>query len=111
MYEEGSGVPQDFAAALIWYRKAADQGDADAQFYLGGMYDNGKGVPQDYAAAVTWICKRPTRAMPGRNAISGSFTKKAVAACRRTITRPRASTSSPQTRETPNAQGNLGFFY
>ena len=35
-------------------RKAAEQGDADAQFNLGLMYDIGKGVPQDYQEAVKW---------------------------------------------------------
>jgi TPR repeat protein len=33
MYAQGQGVPQDDPAALSWYRKAADKGDADAQFY------------------------------------------------------------------------------
>jgi uncharacterized protein len=57
MYEIGQGVPQNYAAAVGWYRKAADQGDADAQFNLGYMYANGQGVPQDYAAAVSWYRK------------------------------------------------------
>ena len=51
------GVPQDYAAAASWYRKAADQGHADAQTNLGLMYDTGQGVPQDYAAAVSWYRK------------------------------------------------------
>jgi TPR repeat protein len=42
---------------MKWYRLAADQGNADAQFYLGLLYDNGKGVPQDYAEAVKWLRK------------------------------------------------------
>jgi TPR repeat protein len=37
-----------------WYRLAADQGDADAQFNLGVMYDTGRGVPQDDAEAERW---------------------------------------------------------
>ncbi|MDB2497533.1 caspase family protein, partial [Verrucomicrobiales bacterium] len=37
-----------------WYRKAAEQGDAGAQFNLGACYKNGNGVPQDYAEAVKW---------------------------------------------------------
>ena len=32
----------------------ADQGDASAQYYLGGMYDDGHGVPQDYNKASMW---------------------------------------------------------
>ena len=35
-------------------RLAADQGDSDAQFYLGLMYDHGSGVPQDHGEAVRW---------------------------------------------------------
>ena len=49
MYENGQGVPQDYAQAVAWYRKAADQGLAVAQVNLGVMYKNGHGVPQDYA--------------------------------------------------------------
>ena len=39
----------DYAEAVRWYRMAADQGLADAQFVLGFMYANGQGVPQDHA--------------------------------------------------------------
>ena len=54
MYRNGEGVPQDYAEAVKWYRLAAEQGDADAQYNLGLMYDNGNGVPQDYKEAVKW---------------------------------------------------------
>jgi TPR repeat protein len=57
MYENGSGVPQNYATAVMWYRKAADQGDAKAQTFLGVMYENGSGVPQNYATAVMWYRK------------------------------------------------------
>ena len=39
---------------MRWYRLAADQGDASAQYNLGGRYANGLGVPQDEAEAVRW---------------------------------------------------------
>lgn len=51
MYENGNGVPQDYAQAAIWYRKAADQGDAKAEYRLGVLYANGLGVPQDKTQA------------------------------------------------------------
>ncbi len=54
LYRNGHGVPQDYAKALQWYRKAAEQENAKAQFFLGLMYGNGLGVPQDYARAVGW---------------------------------------------------------
>ena len=46
MYDRGDGVPQDFAEAMKWYRRAADQGYANAQSNLAIMYNNGHGVPQ-----------------------------------------------------------------
>ena len=40
--------------AVKWYRLAAEQGDAAAQYNLGFAYYNGEGVEQDYAEAVKW---------------------------------------------------------
>ena len=55
MYVHGRGVPQDFAQALIWLRKAADQDYARAQTDMGLVYEHGgPGVPQDFAQAVIW---------------------------------------------------------
>ena len=34
MYRKGLGVPQDNMQALVWYRKAADQGNDIAQLRL-----------------------------------------------------------------------------
>ena len=38
-------------------RKAAEQGDAQAQYFLGGMFRDGLGVKQDDAQAVEWYRK------------------------------------------------------
>ena len=54
MYENGKGVPQDYKEAVKWYRLAAEQGYATAQYNLGVMYDEGYGVPQDDKEAVKW---------------------------------------------------------
>ena len=54
MYENGQGMPQDYAEAVKWYRKAADQGDAAAQNNLSLMYAEGQGVAQDYVQANMW---------------------------------------------------------
>nr|WP_304302254.1 hypothetical protein [Chromatium okenii] len=40
-YANGDGVAQDEAQAVVWYRKAAEQGDTDAQYNIGVMYTNG----------------------------------------------------------------------
>ena len=34
MYENGRGVRQDYAEAVKWYRQAAAQGFAEAQFIV-----------------------------------------------------------------------------
>jgi TPR repeat protein len=39
------------------YRKAATQGNGEAQKLLGGMYAFGDGVPQDDAQAAMWLRK------------------------------------------------------
>ena len=51
----GEGVPEDDAEAVRWYRMAAEQGLAPAQFILGLMYANGEGVPQNYVRAYAWF--------------------------------------------------------
>ena len=53
-YHHGQGVPRDYSEAVKWYRKAAEQGDAYAQYDLGECYLNGHGVAQDHAEAVKW---------------------------------------------------------
>lgn len=57
MYSIGLGVPQDSKQAVTWFRKAAEQGDASAQYNLGLMYDKGRGVAQDDKQAVAWYRK------------------------------------------------------
>ena len=54
IYHSGQGAPQDYATAISWYQKAAEQGYADAQVNLGAMFHGGEGVAQDYGAAVYW---------------------------------------------------------
>jgi TPR repeat protein len=41
--------------AVGWFKRAAQQGNADAQANLGRLYDNGIGVPRDPAEAVKWF--------------------------------------------------------
>jgi len=40
-----------------WYRRAAEQGEANAQNDLGYIYYSGHGLPKDYAEAVKWYRK------------------------------------------------------
>jgi TPR repeat protein len=45
------------AEAPRWYRKAAEQGHAAAQFNLGSMYENGEGGLAKEAEAARWYRK------------------------------------------------------
>ena len=47
----------DFAEAVNWFRKAADQGHAVAQFSLGVMYNKGHGVEKNERETVAWFRK------------------------------------------------------
>jgi uncharacterized protein len=47
----------DYALAAMWYRKAADGGNAIAWSLLGDMSRDGVGVLQDYTEAVVWFQK------------------------------------------------------
>lgn len=61
-YDKGEGVPQDYAQAAAWYRKAAEQGHAGAQFFLGVAYYLEQGVPQDYVESHKWTNLAASRA-------------------------------------------------
>lgn len=49
------GAPQDYEKAVRWFRKAAEQGDSDAQTNLGSLYLLGDRIPQDYTEALKWL--------------------------------------------------------
>ncbi len=84
---DSQGVPQDDAVAMKWYRLAADQGFASAQFNLGGMYGNGQGVPQDYVTAHMWAniarSKGDGDSGNSRDAIAKSMTPEQIAEAQR----------------------------
>jgi TPR repeat protein len=55
-YERGDlGLPQDYTKAATWYRRAAEQGHAGAQLYLGILLAQGKGTDRDVVEAYKWI--------------------------------------------------------
>ncbi len=85
MYARGQGVPKDYSEGLKWFRKAAEQGDADAQLGLAAMYSQGKGVPEDDDEAIKWLRKaaaqgnaQAVRALQKHTAAQGRAAAKAV---------------------------------
>lgn len=57
MYGNGNGVLKNYNEAVKWYQKAAEQGNAMAQYNLGVMYANGMGVEGELKIAVEWYRK------------------------------------------------------
>jgi TPR repeat protein len=58
-FDAAKGNP---AQALVWYRRAAEQGDIGAQVALGLAYAQGIGVVQDYIVADKWFNIAASRA-------------------------------------------------
>ncbi len=54
IHAKGSGVPRDYAAAVLWFLKAADKGHAEAQNALATFYRFGHGVPRNSPQALKW---------------------------------------------------------
>jgi TPR repeat protein len=55
-YESGiGGVERDYAEALKWLRKAAEQGYGDALADMAYMYGGGFGVPKNYMLAEMYV--------------------------------------------------------
>lgn len=54
-YSQGQGgVQQNYTRGAQWYRRAAQHGNASAQYALGWLYKRGIGVIQDDKSAVRW---------------------------------------------------------
>lgn len=57
MFAFGRGVAQSDRQAIAWYRKAAKQDFAKAQYLLGVAYSTGRGVPENSRNALKWYLK------------------------------------------------------
>lgn len=68
MYFYGRGVPEDEELALKWTRRASDQGDVDAMYFIGTMYVFGDKLPKTVAdpdqEAARWYFEAARRGHP-----------------------------------------------
>ena len=55
LYDSGQGLAKDYAAAVQWYRKAAEQKMPQAEYALGACYADGEGVTKDLVEAYKWL--------------------------------------------------------
>lgn len=62
-----------FADALVWYERAAQQGNAEAQNNLGTLIYNGRGCKPDYKTAAYWLSKAAEQGLPQGLASMGSL--------------------------------------
>ena len=61
IYQNALGVAVDYAKAMEWNNRAAQQGNAQGQAQIGYLYQNGLGVTQNLDEAGRWY----TRAKEG----------------------------------------------
>jgi len=71
------GKDKDYKQEVYWYKKAADQGFANAQYNLGVAYDKGQGVLQDGKKAVYWYKKAEEKGVTGNDKYDSSSIYKA----------------------------------
>jgi FOG: TPR repeat, SEL1 subfamily len=55
---------KSYVSSDKWFHKAAEQGNAPAEFNLGGAYSQGRGVPQNYVTADAWFRKAAEQGYP-----------------------------------------------
>jgi len=60
-YENNNPKAPNYVEAMIWYRKAAEQGEYRAQKRLGSLYEFGRGAPMDYVQAYKWYALSAAR--------------------------------------------------
>ncbi len=56
-YYSGVGRPVDFSRALGFYLQAAQRGDVESQFIVGGMLYKGQGIDPDRRKGFKWLLK------------------------------------------------------
>ena len=63
-YAKGEGVETDPAKAFFWWRKASEDGHANAQYLVGGCYASGEGVEKNLQTAFSWFRKSAEQGYP-----------------------------------------------
>jgi len=59
-----NGAEQDYEKAFYWWKKAAEQGNPDAQISMGFCYYGGKGIEQSNSKAFYWWKKAAEQGNP-----------------------------------------------
>lgn len=73
LYQQGKGLPCDFAKAAENYRAAALQGYSAAENNLASLYQHGRGVPRDESLAFHWYHAAAMHGNPAAQQNVGTF--------------------------------------
>ena len=72
LYNKGGAVARDDKMAAAWFEKAANQGNAEAQYQLGNLYENSQ-LPKNFEAAASWYHKAAQQGSAKAQARLGVF--------------------------------------
>lgn len=72
LYNKGGAVERNDKMAAAWFEKAANQGNAEAQYQLGNLYENSQ-LSKDYKAAANWYQKAAQQGSAKAQARLGVF--------------------------------------
>jgi TPR repeat protein len=75
LYLAGRGVQQDYHEAALWFQKAADGGNRNANYFLGKIYEDGLGLIRPSLSTPSTLLRiwgLQVRALPGAPTKSGS---------------------------------------
>ena len=72
LYSKGGAVARNDKLAALWFERAANQGNAEAQYQLGNLYENSQ-LPKDYKAAANWYQKAAQQGSAKAQARLGVF--------------------------------------
>jgi uncharacterized protein len=99
-----------YASAAREFRPLAEQGVAEAQFYLGVMYANGRGFPQNYGEAVRWYRLAAEQGFPKAMSNLGQMYSKGKGVPKDLVLAVRWYQGAAD-EDLPEAQYNLGVMY
>lgn len=111
-YESGVAafLDGDYATSFQELKPIAEQGNANAQFFLGVMYGMGQGVPQDYTQSLMWFRNAAEQDNPNAEACLGVMYSQG-----RGVKQDYAEAAKwyrkAAEQGNANAQNNLGSFY
>jgi len=66
-----AGFPLDPVRGVLWYRRAAEAGLAEAQFNLAHCLATGNGTARDDVAALRWMLRAAEQGLPSAQFLAG----------------------------------------